>query len=53
MSTRDARVGSTVVGTASPAHVDELVELISLEIPDDLWEELSALGTPEAPVSSE
>jgi D-threo-aldose 1-dehydrogenase len=48
MSTRDPRVGSTVVGTASPAHVDELVDLISREIPDGLWEELSALGTPEA-----
>jgi D-threo-aldose 1-dehydrogenase len=46
-SLRDPRIASTVVGTASPAHVDELVDLASLEIPDHLWPQLSELVPPE------
>jgi D-threo-aldose 1-dehydrogenase len=43
MSIRDARVNSTVVGTATPAHVDELVSLVSERIPGSLWDELAGL----------
>ena len=34
---RDPRISSTVVGTATPAHVDELVGLASQEIPRPWW----------------
>jgi D-threo-aldose 1-dehydrogenase len=43
MSIRDARVNSTIVGTATPAHVDELVSLVSERIPGSLWDELAGL----------
>jgi D-threo-aldose 1-dehydrogenase len=42
-SLRDGRINSTVVGTASPAHVDELAELASMPVPDGLWDELAEL----------
>jgi D-threo-aldose 1-dehydrogenase len=48
MSLSDARFASTVVGTATPAHVDELVDLASLEIPEALWDELSQLVPPQS-----
>jgi D-threo-aldose 1-dehydrogenase len=47
-SLRDPRIASTVVGTATPAHVDELVDLASLEVPDGLWQQLSELVPPES-----
>jgi D-threo-aldose 1-dehydrogenase len=47
-SLRDPRIASTVVGTATPAHVDELVGLASLEMPDGLWQQLSELVPPES-----
>jgi D-threo-aldose 1-dehydrogenase len=47
VSLRDARINSTIVGSASPAHVDELVELMSLPVPVPLWDELSHLVAPE------
>jgi D-threo-aldose 1-dehydrogenase len=46
-SVRDPRVSSTIVGTATPAHVDELVDLMSVEIPQALWDELGGLVAPE------
>ena len=48
MSVRDPRVSSTIVGTATSAHVDELVDLVSEQVPEPLWEELAALApTPD------
>jgi D-threo-aldose 1-dehydrogenase len=47
VSLRDPRIHSTVVGSASPAHVDELVELTSFPVPGALWDELSRLVAPE------
>ena len=44
MSVRDPRVSSTIVGTATSAHVDELVGLVSKEVPEPLWEELAELA---------
>ncbi len=41
LSLRDPRISSTVVGTAAPAHVDELAELVPFGIRDALWAELS------------
>jgi hypothetical protein len=34
------------VGTATSAHVDELVGLVSEPVPEPLWEELAALKPP-------
>jgi D-threo-aldose 1-dehydrogenase len=47
VSLRDPRVSSTVVGTATPAHVDDLIELEAKRRPGALWEELAALAAPE------
>jgi D-threo-aldose 1-dehydrogenase len=47
-SLRDARIASTVVGTANPDHVDELAHLASVALPDALWDELSELVPPES-----
>jgi D-threo-aldose 1-dehydrogenase len=48
VSLRDSRISSTVVGTAAPAHVDELVSLAAQEIPPALVAELAALVPPES-----
>lgn len=45
-SLREPRICSTVVGTASPDHVVELVEAASAELPAALFEELEALAPP-------
>jgi D-threo-aldose 1-dehydrogenase len=47
-SLRDPRIASTIVGTATPAHVDELVGLASLDIPEGLWDALCELVPPES-----
>ncbi len=48
VSLRDPRISSTVVGTATPAHVDELVSLASLAIPPALVADLEELVPPES-----
>jgi D-threo-aldose 1-dehydrogenase len=48
VSLRDSRIASTVVGTATPAHVDELVGLASMAVPPALWAELSELVPPQS-----
>jgi D-threo-aldose 1-dehydrogenase len=45
-SARHPGVGSTVAGTADPAHVAELVRLVSLEVPGEIWPELERLALP-------
>ena len=47
MSVRDPRAASTIVGTATPADVDELLALVSQQLPQELCEELEALAPPE------
>jgi D-threo-aldose 1-dehydrogenase len=43
-SVRDERVTSTIVGMSRPDRVEETVELLSTEIPDELWSELLPLA---------
>ncbi|MBF4572007.1 aldo/keto reductase [Herbiconiux sp. VKM Ac-1786] len=45
-STRDPRIHSTICGVVSPGQLDEAVELATLEIPAELWDELEALAPP-------
>jgi D-threo-aldose 1-dehydrogenase len=40
-STRDPRIGSTVVGVSSPARIRRTLELFAWPIPAALWEELA------------
>ncbi len=47
-STRDPRIGSTVVGVSRPERVDETVTLASLTIPEPAWERLERLAAPES-----
>ncbi len=46
-SLRERRICSTVVGTASPGHVAEMVEMASAELPAPLFEELASLTPPQ------
>jgi D-threo-aldose 1-dehydrogenase len=43
-SVRDPRIDSTVVGVSSPARIQQTVDLLATEIPDDLWERLRELA---------
>jgi D-threo-aldose 1-dehydrogenase len=46
-SLRDKRIGATVVGTASPGHVAELLELAATAVPDELFAQLAPLAAPK------
>jgi D-threo-aldose 1-dehydrogenase len=48
-SVRSPLVDSTVVGVSRPERVKDTVDLLAVEIPDALWEELEAL-TPKATI---
>jgi D-threo-aldose 1-dehydrogenase len=45
-SLRNPAITSTIVGTATIPHVQELVELVNTEIPAELWAELDQLAAP-------
>lgn len=45
-SVGDNRIVSTVVGTANPAHVVDLVDLARTELPDGLSATLQGLASP-------
>jgi len=45
-SLRNQHVTSTVVGTATPEHVDALIDIASKPLPDELWEQLDGLVPP-------
>ena len=49
-SLRSPLVDSTVVGVVSPGRRAQLDELVATHIPDELWEELAALGPAPSPV---
>jgi D-threo-aldose 1-dehydrogenase len=42
-SVRDRRIASTIVGMSQPDRVDHTLELLSQEVPDELWAELMPL----------
>jgi D-threo-aldose 1-dehydrogenase len=39
-SMRDQRISSTIIGISRPERVDECLEHVTLDIPDQLWAEL-------------
>jgi D-threo-aldose 1-dehydrogenase len=43
-SLREPRITSTVVGMSRPERYDEALELASLEVPEELWDELDRLA---------
>lgn len=43
-SMRDPRVTTTVVGMTKPERVQQTLDLTTIEIPDDLWPALDAIG---------
>lgn len=45
-SLRNPRISSTIVGTATIPHVEELVGLVQTDIPDELWPQLDELAAP-------
>jgi D-threo-aldose 1-dehydrogenase len=45
-SLREPRISSTVVGVSSAHHVAELVEMASVEVPEELFKELAPLAAP-------
>lgn len=46
-SLREPRVTSTVVGVSSAQHVAELVEMASVDVPEELFKELAPLAAPQ------
>ncbi len=42
-SLRDPRITSTIVGASRPERIAQTLELAALRIPDELWEELTAV----------
>jgi D-threo-aldose 1-dehydrogenase len=45
-SVRDSRIHSTVVGMSSPERIAQTLELLAVDIPGSLWDELLALTPP-------
>jgi D-threo-aldose 1-dehydrogenase len=45
-STRDPRIDSTIIGMASPRHLDDTLANSTVDIPPALWEELDSLCPP-------
>jgi D-threo-aldose 1-dehydrogenase len=45
-SVRDPRITSTVVGMSSPERIAQTLDLLAVEVPEALWEELLALTPP-------
>jgi len=45
-SLRNPHIDSTIVGTATIAHVQELVDLVQINVPDELWQQLDKLKAP-------
>jgi D-threo-aldose 1-dehydrogenase len=46
-STRDPRITSSIVGVSRPERIDETVELATMAIPPQLWDELEPLAAEE------
>ena len=43
-SMRDSRIASTIVGVSKPERVAETLAWAEADIPEDVWEEIGALG---------
>lgn len=47
-SLRDPRITVTIVGMSKPERIQRTIELASIDIPNDLWAEIWALGAPDS-----
>ncbi len=43
-SVRDPRIASTVLGISEPRRIEQTVDLLDVDIPDELWAELASLA---------
>ncbi|MCA9860517.1 MAG: aldo/keto reductase [Thermomicrobiales bacterium] len=46
-SLRDLRITVTIAGMSRPERIQETIDYATLEIPDELWDEIEALGPPD------
>lgn len=46
-SMRDPRITVTIAGMSKPERIQHAIDLASIEIPDDLWADIEALGPPD------
>jgi len=46
-SLSDPRISVTIVGMTRPERIQQTLELASIEIPDEVWQEIDALGPPD------
>lgn len=47
-SLRDPRIANTIVGMSSAARIQSTIDLATVEIPDDLWDELATIPPSDA-----
>lgn len=50
-SLRNPLIDSTVVGVSRPERMAQLEDLRTVDVPDDLWSDVEALGTPPSPLT--
>lgn len=46
-SLRDPRITVTIAGMSRPERIQETIDLVSIEIPHAVWDEIAALGPPD------
>ena len=46
-SLRDPRIAVTIVGMSRPERIQQTIELASVDIPQEVWDEIDALGPPD------
>lgn len=46
-SLSDPRITVTIVGMTKPERIQQTIDLASIEIPDEVWQEIDALGPPD------
>lgn len=47
-SLRDPRITVTIAGMSRPERIRAAIDLVSMELPDELWQEIEALGPPDS-----
>ncbi len=46
-SLRDPRITVTIVGMSRPERIQQTIELASVDVPQEVWDEIDALGPPD------
>jgi D-threo-aldose 1-dehydrogenase len=47
-SLRDPRITVTIAGMSRPERIQSAIDLASMDLPDELWQEIDALGPPDS-----